>query len=112
MGTLASLETFQPGAVHQKEVLPPIAIIIEKRDARSVRFDDVFFRLFVARDKLHVQTRLLRHVHKADRERAAGERYLGFRRGVAVAIPCAKQTITTIGEVATAMNFASLKRQV
>jgi len=67
--SFAISEAFKARPVHQKNILPTVAIVIEKRNARAIRFDDVLFRLLVSGSKEHCQPRALRNINEAHGER-------------------------------------------
>ena len=53
---VAFRESFEAGTVHQKDILAPVIVVIEKRNAGSVGFNDVFLRLFASGREAHPQT--------------------------------------------------------
>ena len=53
---------FQRGSVDQKNIRPPVIVIVKNGDARSGGFDDVFFGFFPAKNVKGKQSSLLRLV--------------------------------------------------
>src|SRR5947207_9146937 len=82
-GLLPFGEATKARAVDKKDILQTVIIVVDERDSRAVRLDDVLLLALVPVSELHVQPCLARHVGKADGEGLA--RWRGPRRGRYVA---------------------------
>ena len=55
MGAVSCRKSFERGSVHQKNVRPAVVVVIENGYAGSGGLDDVFLRVFPAKDLGHGQ---------------------------------------------------------
>src|SRR5205807_10541569 len=59
---LARRQGFQLGAVHDKNIRPAVVVVVKNGDARSRRFNDVFFCVFTAKNYWCNEPGLLRDI--------------------------------------------------
>ena len=59
---LAGRQRFQLGAVHDENIRPAVVVVIKNGDARSRRFNDVFFCVFAAKNYRCNEPGLLRDI--------------------------------------------------
>ena len=82
MRFLSGGKSFQPPAVHQKQIEPAVVVIVVEGEAAAGGFEQIFVGAFAAVDGLDVETGLLHHLDKADAQRRAfdGRLRAGRRR--------------------------------
>jgi len=64
-GLLAGRKTFQPPAVHQKNIQPSVVVEIIKRDPAACGFEEIFVLVFAAVDRFGIESSGTRHIDEA-----------------------------------------------
>ena len=62
-------KSFQPPAIHEKNIQPPVVVVVVKRHAASGRFQQIFVLVLAAKNRLGVQPSFFRNVQKTQPQR-------------------------------------------
>src|ERR1700676_519076 len=76
-------KSFQPPSIHQKNIQPPVVVVIVKSHSTTRRFQQIFIFVLPAKNRLGVQPRFLSHIHKTQSQWSSRHRRNG-RRGNAL----------------------------